>query len=71
MLQKYTKQIDIEHDFFYKLKPNTKLQPRFSAPICNQTKNSTHIFQYFLRNQTQNSKNNDQNPTREREFEIS
>ena len=41
--------------FSYVLKPNTKVKPRFSAPICNQTQNSTHILLYFLRNWTQNS----------------
>ena len=37
---------------------NTKLKPRFSAPIHNQIQNSTHIFLCFLRNQTQNSNSN-------------
>ena len=44
------------------MKPNTKHKPKFSASICNQTQISTHIFLYFVRNQTQNSKNNEQNP---------
>ena len=48
--------------FSYVLKPNTKVKPRFSAPIYNQTQNPRHIFLYFLRNQTQNSKYNEQNP---------
>ena len=48
--------------FSYALKPNTKHKPKFSASICNQTQISTHIFLYFVRNQTQNSKNNEQNP---------
>ena len=42
---------------------NTKLKPKFLAPMHNQIQNSTHIFLCFLRNQTQNSNLKSMNKT--------